>query len=95
MIATTVDRSARTLSVHINSTGVDDADAAELVSVASGRRLAVLGKDSIDMGHWSTELVPVDAVELAGFESGKWYASIATAVDDHGALEGQISAPRD
>jgi len=95
VIATTVDRNARTLSVQIDSTGVDEADAAEVVNAASGRRLAALTKDSVEMGHWSTELTPVSAADLAGFESGQWFASIATAVDDHGALEGQIRAPRD
>lgn len=94
VIATTVDRSARTLSVHINSTGVDDADAAEVASAASGHLLAVLNKDSVEMGHWSTELVPVSDTELAGFESGNWYASIATAVDEGGALLGQIKPSR-
>jgi hypothetical protein len=95
VIATTLDRSARTLSVQINSTGVDDADAAEIVNDGSGHRLAALSKDSVDMGHWSTELTPIADGELAGFESGQWKASIATAVDERGAIEGQISAPRD
>jgi CHRD domain/Bacterial Ig domain len=95
VIATTVDRRNRTLSVHINSTGVDDSDAAEVVSAASGQRLATLTKDSVEMGHWSTELTPVSAAELARFESGQWFASIATAVDAQGALEGQIRAPSD
>lgn len=95
VIATTVDRSARTLSVHIHSTGVDDADAAEVVSAASGQRLATLAKDSVEMGHWSSELTPVSAAELTRFESGQWIASIATAVDDRGALEGRIRAPRE
>jgi len=95
VIATTVDRRNRTLSVHINSTGVDDADAAGVVSAASGQRLATLTKDSVEMGHWSSEFTPVSAAELARFESGQWFASIATAVDPGGALEGQIRAPRD
>jgi hypothetical protein len=95
VVATTVDRSAHTLSVEINSTGVDDADAAQVASAASGHVLAVLDKDSVDMGHWSTELAPLSAAELTGFESGKWYATIATAVDTDGALAGQIRAPAD
>src|SRR5579872_1345395 len=89
VVATTVDRSARTLSVEINSTGVDDADAAQIVDATSGRRLAALNKDSVDTGHWSTELTPIGEAELAGFQSGQWQATIATAVDEQGALEGQ------
>ena len=95
VVATTVDKSAYTLSIHVNSTGVDDADAAQVDSAATGRKLAVLSKDSVDMGHWSAELVPISAADVAHFESGKWYVSIATPVEAGGALRGQIRAPGD
>ena len=94
-VATTVDKSAYTLSIHVNSTGVDDADAAEVDSAATGRKLAVLSKDSVEMGHWSTELAPISAADVGHFESGKWYVSIATAVEAGGALRGPIRAPGD
>jgi Big-like domain-containing protein/CHRD domain-containing protein len=95
VVATTVDKNAHMLSVHVNSTGVDDADAAEVGSAAGGRKLAALGKDSVDMGHWSTELVPISAADVGHFEAGKWYVSIATPVELNGALRGQVNAPRD
>jgi hypothetical protein len=93
VVATTVDKSAYTLSIHVNSTGVDDADAAEVDSAATGRKLAVLSKDSVEMGHWSTELAPISAADVGHFEAGKWYVSIATPVEAGGALRGQIRAP--
>jgi hypothetical protein len=93
VVATTVDKSAYTLSIHVNSTGVDDADAAEVDSAAPGRKLAVLSKDSVEMGHWSTELAPISAADVGHFEAGNWYVSIATAVEAGGALRGQIRAP--
>ena len=93
LVATTVDKSAYTLSIHVNSTGVDDADAAEVDSAATGRKLAVLSKDSVEMGHWSTELAPISAADVGHFEAGKWYVTIATAVEAGGALRGQIRAP--
>ena len=93
VVATTVDKSAYTLSIHVNSTGVDDADAAEVDSAATGRKLAVLSKDSVEMGHWSTELAPISAADVGHFEAGKWYLSIATPVEAGGALRGQIGAP--
>ena len=93
VVATTVDKSAHTLSIHVNSTGVDDADAAEVDSAATGRKLAVLSKDSVEMGHWSTELAPISAADVGHFEAGKWYVSIATPVEAGGALRGQIRAP--
>ena len=95
VVATTVDKSTYTLSIHVNSTGVDDADAAEVDSAATGRKLAVLSKDSVEMGHWSTELAPLSAADVGHFESGKWYVSIATPVEAGGALRGQIRAPGD
>jgi len=93
LVATTVDKNAHTLSIHVNSTGVDDADAAEVDSTATGRKLAVLSKDSVEMGHWSTELAPISAADVGHFEAGKWYVSIATPVEVKGALHAQISAP--
>ncbi len=95
VVATTVDKSTYTLSIHVNSTGVDDADAAEVDSAATGRKLAVLSKDSVEMGHWSAELAPISAADVGHFESGKWYVSIATPVEAGGALRGQIRAPGD
>jgi hypothetical protein len=93
VVAATVDRNALTLSVHVNSTGVDDADAARVASAATGRTLAVLSKDPVDMGHWSAELAPIGAAELSHFEAGDWNVRIATPVETNGALHGQISAP--
>jgi hypothetical protein len=61
------------LSIYVNSTGVDDADAAEVDSAATGRKLAVLSKDSVEMGHWSMELAPISAADVGQFEAGKWY----------------------
>jgi len=92
VVATTVDRSAHTLSIHVNSTGVDDADAAEVDSAVIGRKLAVLGKDPVEMGHWSTELAPISAADVAHFEAGNWHVSIATPVEVKGALHARISA---
>lgn len=93
VVATTVDKSAHTLTVHLNSTGVEDADAAEVDSAATGRKLALLSKDPVEMGHWSAQLAHISAADVAHFEAGKWYVSVATPVETNGALRGQISAP--
>jgi len=45
------------------------------------------------MGHWSTELAAISAADVAHFEAGNWYVSIATPVEVKGALHAQISAP--
>jgi CHRD domain/Bacterial Ig domain len=96
VVATTVDMNGHTLSVHVNSTGVEDASAAEVDTAsagATGPRLAELSKDSVDMGHWSTELVSISAADVANFKAGRWYVNVATPVALSGAIRGQITAP--
>jgi hypothetical protein len=92
--ATTVDTSANTLTIHVNSTGVDDAMAAQVATGAagaSGAMLAELTKDSVNMGHWSTELARLSAADVANFKAGRWQVSVATAVQPNGAIGGQIT----
>jgi hypothetical protein len=86
--ATTLDKSANTLTIHVNSTGVDDAMAAQ---VATGATLAELTKDPVDMGHWSTELAGISAADVANFKAGRWQVSVATAVQPNGAIGGPIT----
>ena len=92
--ATTVDTSANTLTIHVNSTGVDDAMAAQVAdgaAGAAGAKLAELTKDSVNMGHWSTELAGISAADVVNFKAGRWQVSIATAVEPNGAILGQIT----
>jgi len=93
--ATTVDSAASTLTVHLNSTGVDDATAAELDTAASGAtgpRLVALTKDSVNMGHWSAELATVTASDVANFKANKLYVNVKTPAEPNGAIRGQINA---
>jgi hypothetical protein len=87
--ATTVDTSASTLTIHVNSIGVDDAQAAQ---ASGGAKAAALAKDSVNMGHWSTELAAISAADLASVKAGKWQVSVATPALEKGAIHGQISA---
>ena len=86
--ATTVDTGANTLTIHVNSTGVDDAMAAQ---VSTGAKTVELAKDSVRLGHWSTELAAISAAEVASFKAGRWQASLATPVAEGGAIRGQIN----
>ncbi|HEY0768300.1 MAG TPA: CHRD domain-containing protein [Steroidobacteraceae bacterium] len=93
--ATTVDTNANTLTVHVNSTGVDDAMAAQVATGAVGAsaaKMAELTKDSVNMGHWSTELAAISAAEVGNFKARKWQVSVATPAEPNGAIRGQISA---
>jgi CHRD domain/Bacterial Ig domain len=93
--ATTVDSAASTLTVHLNSTGVDDATAAELDTAASGAagpKLVALTKDSVNMGHWSAELATITASDVGNFKANKLYVNVKTPAEPNGAIRGQINA---
>jgi hypothetical protein len=94
--ATTVDSRAGTLSLEVNARGVDDAMAAQLVSIAPGAdALPVeLTKDGVDMGHWSAELASVSAADVAAFRAGQWSVHVATPVLPEGAIEGMVDTGR-
>ena len=94
VVATTVDSTANVVSVHINSTGVDDATGAQLdtgAQGATGATLLTLTQDSVNHGHWSTELAAVTSTSVSDFTAGKWYANVSTPADPNGALRGQIT----
>jgi CHRD domain/Bacterial Ig domain len=93
--ATTLDSAASTLTVHLNSTGVDDATAAELDTAAAGAigpKLVALTKDSVNMGHWSAELATITASDVANFTANKLYVNVKTPADPNGAIRGQLNA---
>jgi len=93
--ATTVDSAASTVTVHLNSTGVDDATAAELDTAAAGAigpKLVALTKDSVNMGHWSAELATVTAGDVGNFTANKLYVNVKTPADPNGAIRGQVTA---
>ena len=90
MVAATLNRSANLLSVEVNSTGVDDANAADTGSGAAGAKRIGLAKDSSSMGHWSTELATISADDAADLSAGRWYVTVATPTVPHGAIRGQI-----
>ena len=96
MAATTVDSSAGTLTVHVHTSGINDAMAGSVDSGAmgtTGARLVPLTKDAVDAGHWSMELAPVTQADLANFGAAMWYANVATPAQPAGAIRGQIDPP--
>ena len=93
--ATTVDAAANTLTVHVNSTGVNDATAAEVDTAAAGAtgpQLAALTKDGVNVGHWSTELATITASDVGNFTANKLYVNVKTPAAPNGAIRGQITA---
>ena len=88
--ATTVDLHAATLTVHVNSAGVEDATAAR-VSGMAGAPLAELARSPVEMGHFSTELARVSAADLESFEAGRLSVTVAAAAAPAGAIGGALN----
>jgi hypothetical protein len=92
--ATTVDSVANTVTLYINSTGVNDATGAELDTGAQGAvgiKLVALAKSSVNMGNWSVLLSPIAASDVSKFNNGMWYVNVLTPADPNGAIRGQIT----
>jgi len=83
LAAATVDAAAHTLTVHVNSTGVEDA----MTSQAATRALA---KDAVSLGHWSTERASLRDSDLEDFAAGRWSVSIAIPEQPDAAIAGAI-----
>lgn len=93
MGATTVDTVANTLTVHLHTSGINDAMAAELAEGAAGaigKSLATLAHDPVDAGHWSGQLVAVTASDIDAFKASGWYLNVMTPADPNGAIRGQV-----
>jgi hypothetical protein len=87
--AATLDARAATLTVHVNSSGIEDATAAQVAGVA-GTRLGALERDGVDMGHFSGEFMRLSSATLADFEAGRLSVGVAAASVPEGALRGAI-----
>lgn len=90
LAATTVDTRAGTLTVHVDTAGVEDATAARVLSGA-GTPLAELARSPVDVGHFSTELARISAADVASFEAGKLFVTVEASATPAGAVRGAIS----
>ena len=88
--AATVDTRAGTLTVHVNSAGVEDATNARVLGAAAGTPLADLARSPVEMGHFSTELARISPAEVESFEAGRLSVSVAAAATPAGAIGGPI-----
>ena len=83
--AATLDTIAGTLTVHVNSAGIDDAQTAQAATRA-------LTRDAVSLGHWSTERSSLRESELADLAAGRWSVSIAVPEEPDAAIAGTIRA---
>lgn len=93
LAATTVDRSASTLTIHVNTNGVDDAVQAHVHRGARGVAGPVeigLTQDAAVVSHWSAVGAPLTAGQLEAFLAGELYANVHTPANPNGEIRGQI-----
>jgi CHRD domain/Bacterial Ig domain len=93
--ATTIDSNAGNATVHVNTTGVDDATEAHVHKAAAGANnaatLFALTKDPDSPGHWSAERQAVTATDRTDFNNNGWYIDVHTPANSAGAIRGQIT----
>lgn len=87
--AATLDTRTGTLTLHVNSAGIDDASAAQLAG-ASGAQLAGLARDPLELGHFSIQAARLSAAQVADFDSGRLSVSVAASSLPEGVLRGAI-----
>lgn len=91
--ATTVDLAAKTVSIHVHATGVDDATAAHIHSAprgTDGDPIVPLSQDPDDAGHWLAEEQSATDEQLNDFLGGLWYVNVHTPDNQDGEIRSQI-----
>lgn len=79
---------------HINSVGVDDASAAHIHNAIAGLNGPVeipLTQDTGELGHWFSDPVVLDQVQMDKLNSAEFYFNIHTPANPTGEIRGQIS----
>lgn len=94
--ASTVDREAGTITLHMNASGADDATASHVHIAFAGENggvLVALEQDPVDVGHWSVSAAQLDSAALDDYLSGRLYVNLHTPANPAGEIRGQIAPP--
>lgn len=89
----TLDEAGSLLTVHVNTSRLDDASASHLHSAFGGTNGPVafgLTQDGSNPAHWSTEQQSLDAAQLAAVLAGSTYINVHTPANPGGEIRGQV-----
>lgn len=93
--AMTVNETANTATVHVQTTGVDDATEAHVHNAPAGENasapLLTLMKDPAVASHWSLEQQSVTQADRDALANDLLYVDVHTPASPSGALRGQLS----
>ena len=95
--ATTVNRDTGEVTLHLRTSGADDAVGSHIHGAYAGQNGGVvigLQQDANDAGHWSVVEEQFDEAGLADYLAGRLYVNLHTPAVGSGEIRGQI-APRD
>lgn len=94
----TVNTATNAATVHLTTTGVDDATAAHVhigqLTVNTAAALLTLNQDAAAPGRWSIVNSPVAAADIAALHNGEWYADVHTPANPNGELRSQLTTDR-
>jgi hypothetical protein len=94
LAAVTLNKDENEVSVHVSSTGADDATDAHVHVAAAGSNasdtLITLEKDPAKAGHWSAEDQPITSANHDAFDANNWYVDVHTPGAPDGAIRGQF-----
>ena len=85
--------STRTVHIHLNAQGVDDANAAHLhtgVAGVSGPVTVGLTQDGSAPGHWFVENAVLSETDAAALLSARTYVNLHTPANPSGEIRGQV-----
>lgn len=93
--AMTIDEAANTATVHVQTTGVDDATEAHVHDAPAGENAAAplltLMKDPSAASHWLLEQQSITQAERDALAADRLYVDVHTPASPGGALRGQLS----
>jgi hypothetical protein len=92
--AVTANTAAGTLVAHVNTSGVNDANAAHIHDGYAGTNGGVaigLTQDPGNVALWSAVDAPVDAAQIAAMRSGRYYVNVHTPANPGGEIRGQVA----
>ena len=91
--ALTIDTEEQTLAIHVNTMGLDTANASHIHREAAGANGPIsigLMQDPDNVRHWFAENVELDASDMEDLNSGYYYVNVHSPEHPPGEIRGQV-----